>query len=153
MRTKKVQLSNNLKLVIMTHKSEHKYYTKNFKDKRYKFKNKDEYQSFIRQFFKAIGDNVINNKDGVLIEDIGYFFNAMDPVRKIYETDFVTSFNLETEQRIYAQVFCPVQEHCEWIMDKNFSKYIKKAVFEKLKSKEIRYKSNYYYLKKQNLIY
>lgn len=153
MKTKKQQLSDEVSIVVMTAKSEHKFYTKDFKNRAHKFKNREEYQNFVRRFFEKIADHLIENPNGVLIKDLGYFFNFMLPNPKLSVKGNKFLMNMETAQHTYSISFNPTVEHLDWIMDKSFSKYVKKGVFRKLKSGTMRYKSHFYYLKKTGDIY
>lgn len=152
MKTKEAQLSDKISKINMTAKSEHKFYTKNFKDKKNKLKHKDYYQAFVRRFFEKIADKVIQNPDGVFIEGIGYFFCYMYPERGIYNIRNTVSFNFNTDGYIYRITFAPTKDLAEWCMDRGYSKYVKDRVKDKLMKGE-RYKSHYYYLKRKNLIY
>lgn len=152
MSNKGEQLSDSVQQISMTAKSEHKHYTKDFKNKKNKFKHKDYYQAFVRKFFAKIAEKVIENPDGVFIEGVGYFFCFMHPSKKVYNFRDVVSFNYSTEGHIYRITFAPAKDLAEWCMDRSYSKYIKDRVKEKLLKGEL-YKSHYYYLKRKNLIY
>lgn len=153
MKIKRQPLSDKVEKIIMTSKSEHKFYTKDFKDKKNKFKNKDQYQNFVRRFFEKIADHLINNPNGVLIEELGYFFCFMIPERSFFKSDYCLNMNLDTDGYKYCLIFSPVKPIAEWSMDKSFSKYVKKNVRENLINGSFRYKSHFYYLKRKKIIY
>lgn len=152
MKVREAQLSDSVKPIVMTAKSEHKFYSKNFKDKKNKFKHKDYYQAFVRRFFEKVANKIIENPDGVMIEGVGYFFCYMLAKKMIYNMRDTVSFNFSTDGHMYRLTFAPARDVAEWCMDRSYSKYIKDRVKDKLLKGE-GYKSHYYYLKRKNLIY
>lgn len=130
-------------------KPEYTNYRKNFKHKQHKIKGRDNYFKFLGQFFDIIGEQLIENENGVFIEDLGYFFNWLCPKRMVRGVNGHEFYNFETDMRIYIPVFYPMNRNSEWTMDKSFSASVKKSLHNAIVKRNKRYKMHLTYLRKK----
>lgn len=131
-------------------KKEYTHYRLNFKGgKQNRIVRRDTYKSFVATFFDAIADEMLENENGVFIEDLGYFYIWMCPRKMVYNVANIFISNAHTDRRIFMPTFIPVRQHSEWRMDKTFSHTIKKKLARKIIDENKRYKMHVVYLNKK----
>ena len=73
----------------------------------YRHISKAEFTQAKRDFFKHLGDTVINNEHGVILSGIGYFANAVKNRRKVYFSWDEIFINDDDKQDVYKCSFFP----------------------------------------------
>lgn len=131
---------------------------KYYKRHRRKFKHKEvlkhhEYTEITNLFTELIAEHLVNNPDGVFIEDIGYFGMLMVKTGgmsyKVFDTDYrevYEDFDLlsHSSGMSFSPHFVPIERSQilrTWVMDATANLKVKKNMIEKLKE-GIKYRFN-----------
>ena len=90
-------------------------------------------------FYKEVGEKIVEADGGVFIEGLGYFGIIQEMNKKMFMDKRTGNkmFNPKTDNIIYNIGFVPITKDNvlkPWVFDYSFTKAIKKALSEKLKS-------------------
>jgi hypothetical protein len=124
---------------IVDHKA-YQYYKEHSKlANRQDIANYVEHGKIISEFYKIAGKKIVESKGGVFLEGLGYF-GIIQEMKKKLAHDRQTGelkLNPKTDNIIYNIAFVPIDKDNilrPWVFDYSFSRSIKKALCEKLKS-------------------
>jgi hypothetical protein len=125
------------------------YYREAAKGYSKRFKHRDEYQRFVRLFFKEVAKQLVDSVGGVYLKGIGYFGVLMLPEKTQLKYRFggISNFNPHTDNYTYRLTFYPEQRANTMLplfgMEREFIMGVKKRLVRNLKS-GVRYKTHIY---------
>jgi hypothetical protein len=124
---------------IVDHKA-YQYYKENSKlANRQDVANYVEHGKIISEFYRIAGEKIVEAKGGIFLEGLGYF-GIIQEMKKKPTHDRQTGelkFNPKTDNIIYNIAFVPIDKDNilrPWVFDYSFSRKIKKALCNSLKS-------------------
>ena len=107
-----------------------------------KVKDREELRKVMDCICKHIGEGVVENPGGVIVDGLGYFFVWMPPVKGTYfkkqEGGSTKEWNYHTNHYMYFPTFIPTRPKIRilnaWTMDKAFHEQVRGGITNKLKS-------------------
>lgn len=122
--------------------STHKYYVNNHKrtqPKELHAKNRKEFLDIVEEFYKVIGEQLVEREGGVCIKELGYFFIWKIPKKLQYDRlekgiGYTTKFNYATNHVMYSPILIPAKRIKYWYLDKTFNNAIKQKLKQKILS-------------------
>ena len=106
-----------------------------------KVKGREELRKVIDCICKNIGEGIVENPGGVIVDGLGYFFVWMPPRKGTYFTirpgeGSTENYNYHTDHYMYFPTFLPFKPKIRtlqaWTMDKAFCDNVKLGIRDKL---------------------
>lgn len=133
------RLADGTKLLHHSIYTEYRKYDKIPKTK--KVKGREELRKVMDCICKHIGEGVVENPGGVVVDGLGYFFVWMPPRKGTYfqkgKEGSTEEYNYHTDHYMYFPTFIPMKPRVKvlnaWTMDKTFHEQVRLGVRDKLK--------------------
>lgn len=120
---------------IINHKS-YRFFLDNKKiTERKDVKNYVEYGKIISEFYRIVGEKMVESTGGVYIEDLGYFGVVQEFVKRS-STYTGPKLNLHTDRMVYNLAYVPIDKtnnFKSWTFDYSFVDSVKKKLSKALK--------------------